>query len=128
MTDSLKIVVASRAVAPLHGFGGLERAVSDVCTALTERGHHVTLVIAAPTHQETGNEPRVDELIAVPWGDLPGLRRGGVLDRVINYPRFVRRATDALMAQETVFDAAIGHGAAAAAFVPLLAAGCVRRL
>ncbi|MDQ6908756.1 MAG: glycosyltransferase family 4 protein [Chloroflexota bacterium] len=125
----MNIAVASRAVAPLHGVGGLERAVADVCSALTDRGHRVTLVTATPTHEQSDDSLlRVAELIAVPWADLPALRRGGVLDRVVHYPRFVRRATGALAARDTVFDAAIGHGAAAVAFVPLLDTGQVRRL
>ncbi|MDQ2786965.1 MAG: glycosyltransferase family 4 protein [Chloroflexota bacterium] len=126
---AMKIVVASRAVAPLHGVGGLERAVADVCSALADRGHHVTLVTATPTQGMADDSLlRVNELITVPWADNRIFRRGGVLDRVAHYPRFVRRVTEALKAGDTVFDAAIGHGAAAAAFVPLLDTGQVRRL
>lgn len=125
----MNIAVASRAVAPLHGVGGLERAVADVCSALTDRGHRVTLVTATPTQGAVDDSLlRVGELIAVPWAELHMLRRGGVLDRRIHYPRFIHRATDALQARGTIFDAAIGHGAAAAAFVPLLDSGQVRRL
>ncbi|MHB8647973.1 MAG: glycosyltransferase family 4 protein [Thermomicrobiales bacterium] len=125
----MNIVVASRAVAPLHGVGGLERAVADVCSALSDRGHHVTLVTATPTQRDVDSSIlRVDELIAVPWADFPLLRRGGVPDRLVHYPRFVRRVTEALKARDTVFDAAIGHGAAAAAFIPLIDTGQVRRL
>jgi len=126
---SMNIAIASRAVAPLHGVGGLERAVADVCSALAERGHHVTLVTATSTHGAADDSLlRVNELITVPWADGRMLRRGGVLDRVVHYPRFVRRVTEALKACDTVFDAAIGHGATAAAFVPLLDTGQVRRL
>lgn len=125
----MNIAVASRAVAPLHGVGGLERAVADVCGALADRGHRVTLVTATPTDVAGDNSlPRVHELLTVPWAERALLRRGGVPDRLVHYPRFIRRATDALAAGGTVFDAAIGHGAAAAAFVPLLAGGRVRRL
>ncbi len=125
----VNIAVASRAVAPLHGVGGLERAVADVCSALADRGHHVTLVTAMPTQSKADDSLlRVSELITVPWADDRMLRRGGVLDRVVHYPRFVRRVTDALKACDTIFDAAIGHGATAAAFVPLLDTGHVRRL
>jgi glycogen synthase len=125
----VNIAVASRAVAPLHGVGGLERAVADVCSALTDRGHRVTLVTAAPTQDAADDSLlRVHELITVPWAERMALRRGGVPDRLIHYPGFIRRAAAALMARETVFDAAIGHGAAAAAFLPLQAAGRARRL
>jgi len=125
----MNIVIASRAVAPLHGVGGLERAVADVCSALADRGHHVTLVTATPTHGAADDSLlRVNELITVPWAEGRMFRRGGVLDRVVHYPRFVCRMTETLAASDTVFDAAIGHGAAAAAFVPLLDTGQVRRL
>lgn len=125
----MNIAVASRAVAPLHGVGGLERAVADVCSALADRGHYITLVTATPTHGAADDSLlRVNELITVPWAEGRMFRRGGVLDRVVHYPRFVRRMTETLAASDTVFDAAIGHGAAAAAFVPLLDTGQVRRL
>lgn len=129
-TDAdVNIAVASRAVAPLHGVGGLERAVADVYSALADRGHHVTLVTATPTHGAANDSLlRVNELITVPWADGRMFRRGGVLDRVVHYSRFVRRMTEALKASDTIFDAAIGHGAAAAAFIPLLETGQVRRL
>ena len=121
--------MASRAVAPLHGVGGLERAVADVCSALTDRRHHVTLVTATPIHGVADDAIlRVSELITVPWATGNMLRRGGVLDRVIHYPRFIRRVTDAVRVRDTIFDAAIGHGATAAAFVPLLETGQVQRL
>ncbi len=125
----MNIVIASRAVAPLHGVGGLERAVADVCSALTERGHHVVLVTAIPTHAVADDSVlRVSELITVPWAEGSRLRRGGVLDRAVHYPPFVRRMTRVLRARDTIFDAAIGHGAAAAAFAPLRDTGQVRRL
>lgn len=127
--NHLRIAVASRAVAPLHGVGGLERAVADVCSALTDRGHRVTLVTATPTHDAADDALlRVDEVITVPWAERAVFRRGGVPDRLVHYPRFVRRVTSALKGCDTAFDAAIGHGAAAAAFVPLRETGQVRRL
>jgi glycogen(starch) synthase len=127
--ERMHIAVASRAVAPLHGWGGLERAVGDVCTALTERGHHVTLFTAASdTMPAQESLVGVTELVSVPWSAGVTLRRGSVLDRVINYPRFIRRLTAAVATHGTRFDAAIGHGAAAAAFVPLLPTGQVGRL
>jgi glycogen(starch) synthase len=129
MTTHLTIAVASRAVAPLHGVGGLERAVADVCTELTRRGHRVTLVTAMPTHDAADETLlRVQELISVPWAERAILRRGGVPDRLVHYPRFIRRATAALAARETLFDAAIGHGAMAAAFIPLQQAGHIHRI
>jgi glycogen(starch) synthase len=125
----MDIAVASRAVAPLHGRGGLERAVSDVCTALTDRGHRVTLFTADPDDPRTAHPSlRVAECVTVPWPRIVAFRRGGVPDRLAHYPRFIRRLSAAIAAHGGEYDAAIGHGAAAAAFVPLLPGGRIRRL
>lgn len=135
----MKIAVASRAVAPLHGRGGLERAVADGCAALVARGHDVTLFTAiatatATTPREGDAAPLPFRVVTVPWTrgpfslPVPLLRRGGVLDRAAWYGGFVRRLAAAIDGTGETYDAAIGHGAAAAAFVPPLHAGRVRRL
>jgi len=123
----MKIAVATRAIAPLHGHGGLERAVADSCAALAARGHDVTVFTATRTNREAF-APLPFVVIAVPWGQLPLLRRGGVLDRAARYARFTRRLTRAITATNETYDIAIGHGAAAAAFIPLRATGRVHRL
>lgn len=123
----MRIAVASRAVGPLHGWGGLERAVDDLCTTLMDQGHRVTLFTATGEPTGDGSQPKYG-LVTVPWSRGIPLRRGSVLDRLVHYPRFVRRLTAAIAERETAFDAAIGHGAAAAAFVPLRATGRIGRL
>lgn len=123
----MKIAVATRAIAPLHGHGGLERAVADSCAALVARGHDVTVFTATRTNRGAF-APLPFAVIAVPWGQLPLLRRGGVLDRAAHYARFTRRLRHAITATNETYDIAIGHGAAAAAFVSLPGTGRVHHL
>ncbi len=125
----MKIAVASRAVAPLHGRGGLERAVADGCVALAARGHDVTLFTANATASDAITAMLPFRVVSVPWARVPlPLKRGGVLDRAARYGAFVRRLAAAMLATGETYDAAIGHGAAAAALIPLVDAGRVRRL
>jgi glycosyltransferase involved in cell wall biosynthesis len=114
----MRIAVASRAVEPLHGWGGLERAVDDLCTSLTSSGHDVTLFTADGVLRADTRQPRYG-LVTVPWERGFPLRRGSVLDRRVNYSRFIRRITATIAASDMKFDAAIGHGAATAALAPL---------
>jgi len=123
----MKIAVATRAIAPLHGHGGLERAVADSCAALAARGHDVTVFTTTRTTREALAQLPF-AVIELPWGQLPLLRRGGVLDRATHYARFTRRLTRAITATDETYDIAIGHGAAAAAFIPLRGTGRVHRL
>lgn len=125
----MNLLIASRAAAPLHGRGGLERAVADLCNGLTARGHAVTLITTAPTTPPGDGQPLdVRALVTVPWQSLPGLRRGSALDRAVAYPRLVRAVTARIAATANRYDAAIGMGALAAALVPLRQSGQVRRL
>jgi len=54
----LRIAVLARAVHPLHGIGGLERHVYDLCRHLVAEHAHVTLITKPPT------TPSVED-----WGD-----------------------------------------------------------
>jgi len=123
----VKIAVASRAVSPLHGYGGLERAVADGCAALAARGHAVTVFTATRT-AAAPLAPLPFAVTEVSWDRVPVLRRGGVLDRRLQYGPFVRRLAHAIDATGDTYDVAIGHGAAAAAFVSLRKTGRVRHL
>jgi glycogen(starch) synthase len=137
----VKILVGSRAVAPLHGWGGLERAVADLCTGLTAGGHCVTLVTTEPVVsrvvEKSGSREVSDRstvtldvasLVTVPWPILPGVRRGSALDRALTYPRTVAAARQLVAGGSDTYDAAIGMGAMAAAFIPLRDNERVRRL
>lgn len=124
----MNILIASRAVAPLHARGGLERAVADLCNGLTARGHAITLITTAPTTtQHNGQILDVHLLRTVPWQSLPGLRYGSAFDRAFAYPRLVRAVAGEIAAMAERFDAAIGMGALAAALAPARRSGQIRR-
>lgn len=95
MPAPLRIAVVARAVAPLHGIGGLERSVHDLVWYLAARGVDVAL-ISPPARSSTRNPfdaGRVT-LHPVPYTSLPLANRRGttILDRSTAYPRFGTRA------------------------------------
>jgi glycosyltransferase involved in cell wall biosynthesis len=125
----MNVLVLSRAVAPLHGWGGLERAVADLCNGLAARGHRVTLVTTepgVPPGDDSG--PNVASRVTLPWSARPRIRRGSALDRALTYPRVVAAARQWIEARGETYDAAIGMGAMTAAAIPLREHGRVQRL
>lgn len=125
----MNVLILSRAVAPLHGWGGLERAVADLCNGLTARGHRITLVTTEPTSpvSET-NRPNVASLATVPWPAPPRIRHGSALDRALTYPRAVVAARRWIETQGDTYDAVIGMGAMTAAAIAIRENGRARRL
>jgi glycosyltransferase involved in cell wall biosynthesis len=93
----LRVAVVARSVAPLHGFGGLERSVLDLVRYLAAHEVRVTLITrppAAPAPDAAGTlDPRV-ETIFVPYRTFPFAGRRGttILDRSTAYPLFGARA------------------------------------
>jgi glycosyltransferase involved in cell wall biosynthesis len=61
--------ILARAVEPLHGFGGLERAVRLHAESLAAAGHLVCLHTppASGTDGRSGDELRITRVISVPW-------------------------------------------------------------
>ena len=113
----LHIVVASRAVAPQHGFGGLERAVTHHLRALARRGVRLS-VFTQPPYPD---QPPPDTFTGmVTWHtvlyrrrQLP-LRPNSIPDRLIHYAPFARTLGTAIVAlchQERV-DIVHAHGLA----------------
>jgi glycogen synthase len=101
MPDRLRVIVVSRAVAPLHGYGGLERHVADLVRHLARRAVDVTLVTRTPVDRPTaeaagaavgGGAPVAVHF--VPYSTFPGAGRRGttVIDRSTAYPLFGLRA------------------------------------
>ena len=89
----LHIVVASRAVAPQHGFGGLERAAALKLRHLARRGVRITVFTQPPL---PGAPPREEWPGLVAWREIPyrridlPLRRNSIPDRLLHYGAFVR--------------------------------------
>lgn len=106
MIGKLRVAVVARAVAPLHGVGGLERSVLDLVTYLAAHDVRVTLITQPPRRGHgrgetdgaggaraqdpaTAFDPRV-EVRLVPYRTFPFAGRRGttVLDRSTAYPVF----------------------------------------
>ncbi len=112
--DRLRVAVMTRAVAPLHDVGGLERSTYDLVEHLLARGAHVTLFTRPPTTRQ----PWAREHLAlhfVPYRTFPGAGRKGttILDRSTAYPLFGYRLgrAAAAMAADGRIDIAYGLGA-----------------
>lgn len=113
----LRVAVVARAVAPLHGAGGLERSVADLVRHLAAREVTVTLITPPPRASATAAEasalasPRV-RLHHVPYRTFPFANRRGttILDRSTSYLLFGERAGRAAGALAAAGDADIVHG------------------
>ena len=122
--ESLRILVLTRTVHPLHGVGGLERHVHDLIRHLLGRGAGVTLV--APPPRRGSRVPGPGDAVFgherlrthfVPYRTFPFAGRRGttILDRNTAYPLFGWRA--GRLARRLVAQGAAqivqGYGAAA---------------
>jgi glycosyltransferase involved in cell wall biosynthesis len=124
----MKVALLSRAVFPLHGFGGLERHVYDLARALADRGVGVTLITPPGTEERDEHaaaaaiHPSI-RVQFVPYHTFPlaGRRGTTVLDRSTAYPlwgiRAGRRAADLVRAGEA--DIVHGFGASVLGYARL---------
>lgn len=111
----MRVALVARSAHPLHEPGGMERAVYHLARGLRARGAETVLVTRPPTRR--GDFP--GDVLFVPYGSLPFLSHGRVLDRTLHYPGFARRAGHAVArlvcaAEVDVVDAqgvaALGYG------------------
>jgi glycosyltransferase involved in cell wall biosynthesis len=124
----MNVALLSRAVFPLHGFGGLERHVYDLARALADRGIGVTLVTPPPADERGAGaaaaaiHPAIDVQF-VPYHTFPlaGRRGTTVLDRSTAYPlwgiRAGRRAAELVAASRA--DIVHGFGASVLGYARL---------
>ncbi len=103
MADELEVMAAAprgavltRAVAPDHGVGGLERHVYDLVRQLSLRGVRVTLITRPATSGRSLADERLEgvNIRTVPYRTFPFAGRRGttILDRATAYPWFGLRA------------------------------------
>jgi glycosyltransferase involved in cell wall biosynthesis len=90
--DGLRVAVLTRAIAPLHGVGGLERSTFDLVQHLLARGARVELFTKPPAGGAAWSHPGL-AFHFVPYLTFPGAGRKGttILDRSTAYPLFGRR-------------------------------------
>ena len=93
----MKVALISRAVYPLHGYGGLERHVADLARALAERDVRVTLITRPPSEGQAWDASAIHPGVRaefVPYHTFPlaGRRGTTVIDRSTAYPIFGVRA------------------------------------
>lgn len=89
----MRVALLSRAAYPLHSPGGLERAVYHLATHLQARGVE-TVLLTRPATTQDARFP--GEVLTFPYGRLPAVRHGRVLDRLIHYPPFAARLGEAV--------------------------------
>lgn len=115
----MKVALVSRAVFPLHGYGGLERHVAALEKYLRREGCEVSLYTTPPSD---GTRER-EGATFVPGRIIPWPKRSGfvVLDRNTNYLAWSCRAARRLLAEEKpdVVQADAGAGFGYAALAPL---------
>jgi len=128
MSDSpLRVAVVSRRVHPAHGPGGLERSVYDLVTRLAASNVEVDLYTETPREvaRATATAAVMPAGVRVHWVPgrwLPvGDRKGTVvIDRITNYPLWVRRVARWLRASQEEPPAVVhAHGLAGWGFTQL---------
>jgi glycogen(starch) synthase len=120
MATDLHVIVLARAIAPLHGVGGLERHVHDLVCHLLKQGVQVTVITRPPSHAPaalTAHEGERLHVRFVPYWTFPFAGRRGttVLDRSSAYPWFGWRAgrVAARLVERGGIQIVHGHGASA---------------
>ena len=95
----MKVALLSRAVFPLHGYGGLERHVAALEKYLRLEGCQVTLYTATPA---PGSSTGRDSRVFIPYRMVPWPRQKGfaILDRDTNYLAWSLRAARRLLSSE----------------------------
>src|SRR6188508_986649 len=117
----MKVALVTRAVLPLHGYGGLERHVYDLARALAERDVDVTLITQPPLAGQEWTPASIHPAVAVefvPYRTFPGAGKRGttVLDRSTAYPLFGLRAGRRALDLVKQGKADIVHGLGASVF------------
>jgi glycosyltransferase involved in cell wall biosynthesis len=116
----LRVAVVTRAVMPLHGVGGLERATRDLVRHLAARGVDVTLITPPPSAvgRASGDDPfasprirlRHVRYVTFPFANRPGTT---VLDRSTAYLVYGWRAGRLAASLAAAGDVDLVHGSGA---------------
>lgn len=111
----MRVALLSRAVAKLHGYGGLERHVYELARYLAMAGVETTLYTMPPNVRNADEMAeriaRWDLPVQVEMVTTPRLPLRGIADRVTNYPYWAARAGELIARQE--YDVVHAQGLAA---------------
>jgi glycosyltransferase involved in cell wall biosynthesis len=106
----MNLVIVSRAIYPLHGYGGLERHCHDWIITMAELGCTVNVITMPPNH-EYSEFPN-----SVRFHFIPGKPARKIFERVTSYPKWVddvRSFLSQLIKKESI-DAIYANGLAIA--------------
>ncbi len=129
MTGALRVAIVSRAVYPLHGYGGLERHVHDLVRHLGRCGVAVTLITRTPPRRAPTAVASGVTMRFVPYRTFPFAGRRGttILDRSSAYPLFGWRAGRVAAALVRDGRVDVVHGLGASVLGYAMAPAAVRR-
>lgn len=102
--EVVKVALLSRAVFPLHGYGGLERHVAALEKYLRREGCDVRLYTTPPEVPEIEVQTPREKTAFVPYRLVPWPKKKGfvVVDRDTNYLAWSYRAAKRLLSDERV--------------------------
>jgi glycosyltransferase involved in cell wall biosynthesis len=108
----MNLVLVSRAIYPLHGYGGMERHCYDWIISMAERNCTVSVVTVPPQYTFYPQFPNSVRFYFIPG---PSARR--VAERITRYPKWVDKVRAFLrdFVKSESIDAIYAHGLAAAA-------------
>lgn len=108
----MELILVSRAIYPIHGFGGMERHCHDWIHAMSEKGCRVHVITMPPITQIGLSEFPKDTCFYF----IPGHPARTVLRRITIYPRWVNHVREFLhsFVQPNRFAAIYANGLAAA--------------
>ena len=106
----MNLVIVSRAIYPLHGFGGMERHCHDWILTMAELGCTINVITMPPDHEFSGFPTSVH------FHFIPGKPARKIFERITSYPKWVddvRSFLSQLIKKESV-DAIYANGLAIA--------------
>lgn len=109
----MELILVSRAIYPLHGYGGMERHCHDWILAMAQNGCKIHVLTMTP--RDAAGLALFPPQVAFYF--IPGTPARSVLQRITSYPQWIERVRQFLgnMLLQRSYDAIYAQGLAAAA-------------
>jgi glycosyltransferase involved in cell wall biosynthesis len=109
----MELILVSRAIYPLHGYGGMERHCHDWILAMAENGCKIHIITMTP--QDAAGLAHFPPQAAFYF--IPGAPARSILNRITSYPQWIGHVGGFLtkLLTQRNYDAIYAHGLAAAA-------------